>query len=125
MPNISDIRKEIKKHANPEKAKFIAGYFKTGKGQYGEGDIFLGLTVPESRKIAVEFKDLELKDVEELLKSPIHEERLIALLLLVHNFKTNVSKRKEIFEFYLDNKKYINNWDLVDLSANKIMGAYL
>jgi len=124
MPNISDIRKEIKKHANPEKAKFIAGYFKTGKGQYGEGDVFLGLTVPESRKIAVKFKDLSLGDVEELLKSSIHEERLIALLLLVHNFKDK-SKQKEILDFYLANTQRINNWDLVDLSAPNIVGEYL
>jgi len=123
--NLSEIKKEITKHANHEKAKFIAGYFKTGKGEYGEGDVFLGLTVPESRKIAVKFKDLPLNDVEELLKSQLHEERLIALLLLVHNFKIHKEKQKEIFDFYLKNTSRINNWDLVDLSAPNIVGEYL
>ena len=92
---LKQLQKDLRKLANPEKAKFLAGYFKTGKGEYGEGDVFLGLTVPESRKIAVKFKDLPLNDVEELLKSQLHEERLIALLLLVHNFKIHKEKQKE------------------------------
>lgn len=124
------IRKEIKKAANPEKALVLQRFFKTGIGEYGEGDIFLGITVPESRKISVKFKGLSLQDVESLLQSKIHEERLIALLLLVHNYnlakkEKNEKKKEEIYIFYLNNRKYINNWDLVDLSAHQIIGHYL
>ncbi len=116
---------EINSHANPEKAKILQRFFKTGKGEYGEGDIFLGIVVPESRKIAIQFKDLPLEEVESLLKSKIHEERLIALLLLVHNYEKHLERRQEIFNFYLKNTKNINNWDLVDLSAPNIVGNYL
>jgi 3-methyladenine DNA glycosylase AlkD len=116
---------EINSHANKEKAKLLQGFFKTGKGEYGEGDIFLGITVPESRKIAIQFKDLPFEEVESLIKSKIHEKRLIALLLLVHNYEKHPEKRQEIFNFYLKNTKNINNWDLVDLSAPNIVGKYL
>lgn len=120
------IRKEIKMQSDPAKAKFLSRFFKTDKGEYGEGDIFLGITVPEQRKIAIKFKDLPLKDVENLLKSKIHEERLIALLLLVHNFKNgNQEQKEEIYNFYLRNARYINNWDLVDISCPKIVGHFL
>jgi 3-methyladenine DNA glycosylase AlkD len=116
---------EINSYANREKAKVLQRFFKTGKGEYGEGDIFLGITVPESRDIAIQFKDLPLEEVESLLKSKIHEERLIALLLLVHNYEKHHERRPEIFNFYLKNTKNINNWDLVDLSAPNIVGNYL
>lgn len=122
---LSILKKEIKKHSNPKKAKLLQGFFKTGKGEYGEGDIFLGITVPESRKLAIKYSSLELNDVEILLSSKIHEERLIALLLLVHNFKKHPEKREAIYDFYLKKTKYINNWDLVDLSCHKIVGEYL
>ncbi len=130
MALLLEIKNEIKKAANPEKAKILQRFFKTGKGEYGEGDIFVGITVPESRKIAIKFKDLSLENVEFFLQSNIHEERLIALLLLVHNYglaeksKDEISK-ENIYNFYLKSLKYINNWDLVDLSADKIMGPYL
>jgi 3-methyladenine DNA glycosylase AlkD len=120
-----DIHQVIKSKANTKHAKLLAGYFKTGKGEYGEGDIFLGITVPESRKIAIQFKDLPLKEVEILLNSKFHEERLIALLLLVHNYEKHPEKRQEIFNFYLKNTKGINNWDLVDLSCHHIVGDFL
>lgn len=120
------LRKDLKKLANPKKAKILAGFFKTGEGEYGYGDIFLGITVPQSREIAKKYKDLPADEIRELFKSKIHEERLIAVLLLVHNFQTGDDrKKKEIFDFYLKHTKYINNWDLVDLSADKIMGGYL
>lgn len=123
---LDELRSTLKTIANPQKAKILAGFFKTGKGKYGEGDVFLGIIVPESRKIAIKYKDLPLSDVKTLLQSKIHEERLIALMILVFNFtKGEEKKRKEIFNFYLANKKYVNNWDLVDLSADKIVGAYL
>ena len=119
------IKSDIRKAGNKKKAKLLAGYFKTRKGEYGEGDIFLGLTVPKSREIAIKNKDLSLRDIESLLKSKIHEERLIALLLLVYNYEKHPEKQKGIYNFYLRNTKYINNWDLVDLSSHEIVGNYL
>lgn len=117
---------DVRKSSNPQKAKFLKGFFKTGVGQYGEGDIFAGLTVRESRIIAKKYKDLPLPLVEELLKSKIHEERLISLIILVDQFlKGNEKNKKEIFGFYIKNAKLVNNWDLVDLSADKIVGNYL
>src|ERR1044071_4098033 len=123
---IQNLRSDIRKLANPEKAKILQRFFKTGVGEYGEGDIFLGLTVPQSRAMAAKYKDLLAGEITELLRSKIHEERLIAVLILVHNFqKGNGQQQKQIFNFYLKHLKYINNWDLVDLSADKIVGAYL
>jgi len=121
---LSELKEELRFKANPEKAKLLQGFFKTGKGEYGEGDIFLGVVVPESRKIAKKYADLALADVEKLLHSKIHEERLTALLILVDKFHAG-KEQKKIYNFYLQNTKYINNWDLVDLSAHKIVGAYL
>jgi 3-methyladenine DNA glycosylase AlkD len=123
---IDQLHADVQNLADAVKAKFLAGFFKTGKGQYGENDVFLGITVPQSRKIAVKYKELPLTQVKELLASQYHEERLIALLILVHNFGTaDEQLRKEIVDFYLAHTKYINNWDLVDLSADKIVGEYL
>ncbi|MBI5227280.1 DNA alkylation repair protein [Candidatus Micrarchaeota archaeon] len=121
------IVEETDKIADPEKAKILSGFFKTGKGQYGEGDIFLGIIVPESRKIAKKYSGMDFGSLEKLLNSEIHEHRLIALLILVEKFKKAKRKQvqKEIFDFYFANSKKINNWDLVDLSADKIVGEYL
>lgn len=122
------IQKQIRNHANPEKAKIYQRFFKTGKGEYGEGDIFLGLTVPQSRVIARQFLSLSFEDIKILLQSKYHEERLIALLILVENFKnkkTTKEQKEKIYLFYLQNTKYVNNWDLVDLSADKIVGEFL
>jgi len=124
---LNKLRSDLNKLKNPEKAKLLQGFFKTGKGEYGGGDIFLGITVPESRKIAIKYKNLSLEEVEQLLKSKIHEERLIALLILVHNYQNHKEKRSVIYNFYLKsaNNNYINNWDLVDLSSHQILGHYL
>lgn len=123
---LEELKKELRKNSTPEKAASSAWFFKTGPGQYGEGDQFLGVTVPEQRKIAREFKDLPLPKVEQLLQSPIHEERLVALFILVDQFnKGNEAVKKEIYEFYLNNTKRVNNWDLVDSSAGYIVGTYL
>jgi len=104
----------------------LQGFFKTGQGQYGEGDIFLGIRVPEVRKLAKEYKDIPLKEALTLLKSPYHEVRLFALIALVNAFaKGDQSTQNKIYELYLANTRYINNWDLVDLSAPNIVGAYL
>ncbi len=123
---ISKISSEIKSLGNKERAAVSQRFFKTGKGQYGEGDIFIGLTVPVSRMIAEKYADIPLGSVKLLLHSRIHEERLIALLILAEKFgKAGEKQKKEIVHFYLRNTAFVNNWDLVDLSADKIIGAYL
>ncbi|MSQ45504.1 MAG: DNA alkylation repair protein [Ignavibacteria bacterium] len=122
---LRNLKADLKKIATPKKAKASLWFFKTGKGEYGEGDKFIGVTVPEQRKIASKYKNLSLVDISQLLKSKIHEERSVALFILVKNFQTNESKRSEIFAFYLKHRKFVNNWDLVDSSADKIVGAYL
>ncbi len=123
---LEDLEKDIKKAANKKRAKVLQKFFKTGKGEYGEGDIFLGITVPETRKIAKKYIDLDILSIDLLLNSKIHEERLLALLILVENYKKSNDERKyQILDFYLRNTKKINNWDLVDLTADKILGDYL
>lgn len=120
------VQDELQKLANPEKAEFVSRYFKTGKGEYGEGDIFLGITVPAQRIVAKRYKDLSLSEIEKLLHSPIHEYRLTALMILYARFpKASESEQKEIYNFYLQNTKWINNWDLIDSSAREIVGAWL
>ncbi|MFC1728352.1 DNA alkylation repair protein [Nanoarchaeota archaeon] len=119
---MKEIQKELRKYANKEKVKVYQGFFKTGKGEYGEGDVFIGVTVPNTRIVARKFKNINLSQAKALLKSKIHEERLCALLILVEKFKEN---EKEVVDFYLKHTKYVNNWDLVDLSADKILGTYL
>jgi 3-methyladenine DNA glycosylase AlkD len=120
------LQKIVKEYSNKEQGIFLQRFFKTGKGEYGEGDIFAGIKVPVSRKIANQFKDLSFTDLQKVIKSKIHEERLISLFILVAKYKKADEKEKEkIFNFYLRNISYVNNWDLVDLSAEKIIGAYL
>ncbi len=123
-----EVRKELKSMADPDKAAILQRFFKTGLGQYGEGDIFIGVMVPQSRKVAKKFSQLHLVEVKTLLYSRIHEERLVALLILVWRYSSALSSREEkeeIVKFYLDNIKQVNNWDLVDLSAPNILGAHL
>ena len=111
---------------NKEHAAVSQRFFKTGPGEYGEGDIFIGIKVPVLRKLAKEYLDLPLKDVRKILISKYHEERLLALLILVGQFsKGDEEKKKSIYELYLKNTRFINNWDLVDLSAHYIVGPYL
>jgi 3-methyladenine DNA glycosylase AlkD len=124
----SQIETDLQSLANPEKAKILQGFFKTGPGQYGEGDIFLGIVVPEQRKIAKKHRDLVLKEIQKLLSSKIHEYRLTGLFVLVDKYKrADLKERKAIFDFYLKNAHLgnINNWDLVDLSAPNIVGDFL
>jgi 3-methyladenine DNA glycosylase AlkD len=121
-----DLQREIRALRNPEKAKVLAGFFKTGPGQYGEGDKFLGVTVPQTRFVIKKYSKLSLDEIGELLQSEFHEERLAALLILVFQFQNGNDKiQKSIFEFYLQNTGRINSWDLVDLSAPQIVGAVL
>ena len=123
---LENIKKELASYGNEEKSRILSRFFKTKPGEYGHGDVFLGLKVPETRAVAKKYIDLNLKDVEILLKSGIHEERLDALLILVEKYnKSNENYKKIIFDFYLNNAKNVNNWDLVDLSADKIVGSYL
>jgi 3-methyladenine DNA glycosylase AlkD len=123
---LNQIKKSLAQLGDPEKAKNLRWFFKTGKGQYGEGDIFLGIPVPEQRKVAKKYSDLSLVDIQELLNSDIHEHRFTALLILISKYrKTEDTGKKEIFDFYLKNTENVNNWDLVDLSAPRIIGDYL
>ncbi|MFH1036761.1 MAG: DNA alkylation repair protein [Patescibacteria group bacterium] len=123
---ISNLEKELQNKFDKKKAKLLQGFFKTGKGEYGEGDLFLGIVVPQLHKIASEYANLVLKDLQKTIKSKFHEERLATLFILVLKFeKANEAEKKNIYDFYIKNRKYVNNWDLVDLSAPKIAGAYL
>jgi 3-methyladenine DNA glycosylase AlkD len=123
---LNQIKKDLAQLGDPERAKNSRWFFKTGKGQYGEGDIFLGIPVPEQRKVAKKYFLLSLDDVQELLNSKIHEYRFTALVILISKYrKAEESLKEEIFNFILKNTQNINNWDLVDLSAPRIIGDYL
>lgn len=125
--NLENLKKELQSSKNETQAKNLYRFFKTGKGEYGEGDIFLGIKVPVQRTIAKKY-DLDLEEIQKLLNSKIHEERLIGLLILIKKFKKAKKDKltqRCIFEFYLKNTSNINNWDLVDLSAPKIIGEFL
>ncbi len=119
-------KKELHRHIKRGKAEGLARFFKTGKGEYGEGDMFLGVMVPETRKVAKAFKGIGFSEIKKLLDSKYHEERLLGVFILVEKFMigTEIDKEK-VYKFYLKNIKRINNWDLVDLSAPKIVGGYL
>ena len=117
---------ELKKAANPEKAIFHQRFFKTGPGEYGEGDVFMGINVPVLRRLAKQFKTLPLSDIHILLSDKIHEKRLLALFMLVQRFQKGCSAdQQHVYQFYLDHLSFVNNWDLVDSSAHHIVGAYL
>ncbi len=129
MAKIADkIISALKKAANPQKAQHSQRFFKTAKGEYGEGDLFLGITVPQVRSIVKQYKNqVKIEDSAELVVNPYHEVRLSALLLLVELFKgaKTQATKKQIVDFYLAHSVYVNSWDLVDLSADKILGQYL
>ena len=125
MP-LKTFRQQLKKAGNKRTAETLQWFFKTAKGEYGEGDKFLGLKVPQIREIAKNSKDLTFEEIQKALESKFHEERLCALLILVDRYSKSNEKSKEgIVKFYLDNTKHINNWDLVDLTAPKILGKHL
>ncbi len=119
-------RKHLHACASTEKARILSSFFKTGPGEYGEGDVFIGVKVPEIRSIAHTFHTLDKKEVTSLLTSPIHEERLLALFILIEQYTCGTTTEKEkIIALYLKHTGSINNWDLVDLSAHKLLGDHL
>jgi len=121
-----EIQSRLRALGNPEAAAFAARYFKTGPGQYGEGDVFLGLRAAVMHALAKEYKALALDQAIELLRSAIHEDRLLALLILVRRAsKADRLAKKEIYDRYLAHTRFINNWDLVDASAPTIVGGHL
>ncbi len=126
--DFAEVKTKLRRLAKPDDAVFLQRYFKTGPGEYGEHDRFIGIRVPILRNVARQALDLPLTDVKKFLRSRIHEERLLALLMLVLRYKeknTTESDRRCIYRFYLDHTAHINNWDLVDLSAHYIIGPYL
>jgi 3-methyladenine DNA glycosylase AlkD len=126
IDNVKDIHAAIRGLADPEKAKILQRFFKTGPGQYGEGDVFAGIKVPVIRKLVRKYRDIPIGETVKLLQSPVHEERLLALLILVEKYRRgDDSSRRRIYNLYLRNTCFINNWDLVDLSAEHIVGAHL
>lgn len=126
MSKVDKLKSELNKLANPTQKAILQSFFKTGSGQYAEGDIFLGIKVPQTRAIAKQYYDLAFKELQILLDNKIHEYRLSALIILSEQYKKgNEKEKKSVFDFYLANTKNINNWDLVDISAPKIIGEYL
>jgi len=121
------MRARLRALACPAQAANLQRFFKTGPGEYGEGDVFIGVKMPQIRSIVGEFKTFELASAETLLESEVHEERMLALLLLVHRFEKckDDDERRRIFELYLARTAHIDNWDLVDSSAAQIVGGYL
>ena len=125
-PTVAALRKRLHAHASPKDAVFLQRFFKTGAGQYGEGDRFIGVRVPDMRRVCRESRGASLATIRSLLRSPVHEERALALLLLVQAFqKSNDKGRRTIYEAYLAHTRDINNWDLVDASAGPIVGGWL
>lgn len=125
MSLINHLKKELRQKQSFEKAKVLQRFFKTGPGEYGEGDVFLGIVVPELRKLAKAYVSLDFSDLTRLLQSPIHEERMLSLLILIQKYQKNADDRAFCYQFYVSHKIHINNWDLVDVSAPSIVGHYL
>ena len=123
---LETLRSKLRSVADPEKAKVLLRFFKTGPGEYGEGDVFLGIQVPVLRKFARENRDLDDTSLQVLLRSSVHEERMLSLLILIQKYVRGTDEeRKKIYDFYLVNTSFINNWDLVDLSAEHVVGHFL
>ena len=123
---LESLKKELQELADEKQAEILQRFFKTGKGEYGEGDIFLGIKVPIQRNVAKKYFGLSLPKIQELLKSNIHEHRLIGLIILSNKYKESKEEdQANIFNFYLKNTKNINNWDLVDVTAPNIVGHFL
>lgn len=123
---LETIHEQLKEVSDPKRAAISRRFFKTGPGEYGEGDQFIGIRVPVLRKLARVYKDLPIDSAQDLLRSPVHEERLLALFILIRHYKSGSDEtRKRIYRLYLDSTPYVNNWDLVDASAEHIVGDFL
>jgi 3-methyladenine DNA glycosylase AlkD len=126
METFDEIRQTFRRLADANRARHSQKFFRTGPGEYGEGDVFLGITVPQIRQTAKRCAKLSEEEILQLLQSSYHEERLLAALILVGRFKSSDEhQQKRIYQLYIKHKKFINNWDLVDLSAPNIVGVYL
>lgn len=124
--SLSNLERDLAQAGNPERARHSQGFFKTGKGQYGEGDEFLGIPVPIARKIAKRYAHLGFRELDKLLRSSLHEHRFTALEILVFQYERGEARLKQqIFDFYLQHSRSVNNWDLVDTSAPYIVGEHL
>ena len=124
--NVQEIHAQLQLLGDPQKAEALQRFFKTGPGEYGEGDVFIGIRVPEIRKLAKECQGLSLSETVKLLHSSIHESRVLALLILLRVYaKGDASVQEKIYNLYLQNTRFVNNWDLVDISAEHVVGAYL
>jgi len=125
--NVATLRQRLRAHASAKDAAILQWFFKTGPGEYGEGDVFIGVRVPAMRRVCRECGDnVSVATVEQLLRSQVHEDRGLALMLLVSAFgRGDEREQKAIYDRYLANTRYINNWDLVDLSAPSIVGGWL
>ena len=125
MPTLAELRKAVRDLADPKRAVVLQGFFKTGRGEYGEGDRFAGLTVPQVRDLARRFHPTDFSTISSLLRSPVHEDRLLALLLLVERYRRGApADRDRAFDLYVRSFRWINNWDLVDVSAWRIVGSH-
>jgi len=124
---LSDLKKELNKLANKEKAKLCLRFFKTKKGEYGEGDKFLGISGPDQRKLAKKYQDINFSDLQKVVCSPLHEYRQTSFLILVYKYQAAKEEKtkKEIFNFYIKNHKGANNWDIVDITTPHVVGQYL
>ncbi|QQS19016.1 DNA alkylation repair protein [Candidatus Saccharibacteria bacterium] len=126
MSLIATIKVELREQVNPARAANAPRFFKAGPGEYAEGDKFIGISVPDTRVVAKKYRDLQLSEVSKLLHSTWHEERLTAIFILVSQFERGTeATRRKCYNLYLTNTKYVNNWDLVDSSASRIVGAFL
>lgn len=124
--SLKKLKKDLTKHSDKKKAKLLQRFFKTGPGEYAEGDVFIGINAPTLRAFSKQYEGLSFNGVLQLLKSPIHEERVLSLLILILKYrKARLLEKKKIYQIYLGHTKYINNWDLVDITAKQIIGAFL
>ncbi len=124
--SLKKLKIDLQKQSSKKKAKILQRFFKTGPGEYGQGDIFCGITVPVLREFSKEYQSLAIKETLQLLKSKIHEHRLLSLFILILKYqKADLLEKEEIYKIYLKHSKYINNWDLIDLSAHHIVGSFL
>jgi 3-methyladenine DNA glycosylase AlkD len=123
---VQEIRQRLRRLGNKKKARVSRSFFKTGPGEYGEGDVFLGATVSELRQLAAQYSAITLREIQQLLRSDVHEERMLALFILVGAYARGDGRARErIYKLYLKNTHHVNNWDLVDESAEHIVGAFL